>query len=120
MAIKLTEKAIDQIKKIVASQEEITLESTFVRVGIRGKNCSGTVYAFGLDDHSDPDIDEISLQDGIKIVHEKQFSKELDSVTVDFKELENDRGFTFVNALQVLSQGCCGGGGGCGTGGCDA
>jgi len=118
MAIKLTDSAISQIKEVMETQG-MSLETTNVRVGIRGKSCSGPVYAFGLDDESDPDVDEISLQDGIKVVHGKQFTSDFENIIVDFKEADGNRGFTFTNPLQVLSSGggCCGGGG-CGSGGC--
>lgn len=120
MAIKLTEKAIGQIKEIMVSQN-MSLDTTGVRVGIRGKSCSGPVYAFGLDEESNPEVDEISVQDGLKVVHSKEFTTDLGNVIVDFKAESNNSGFTFTNPLQVLSGGgCCGGGGGCGTGGCGA
>lgn len=120
MSIKLTVDAISQIKEVMESQG-VPLETTNVRIGVRGKSCSGTVYAFGLDDEADPEVDEISVQDGLKVVHGKQFTSDLDKVTVDFKEVDGKRGFIFSNPLQVLSSegGCCGGG--CGSGGsCNA
>lgn len=113
-AINLTDSAINQIKEVVAGQE-MSLDETFVRVGIRGRSCSGLVYAFGFDEASDPESDELILQDGVKIVYSKQFSEDLKGVSIDFKEVDGKRGFTFSNPLQVLG-GC--GSGGCGTGGC--
>ena len=123
MTIKLTVEAIGQIKEVMETQG-MSLETTSVRVGVRGKSCSGTVYAFGLDDEFDPEMDEISVQDGLKVVHGKQYTSDLGNVTVDFKEVDGKKGFTFSNPLQVLSSGgeggCCGGGG-CGSGGgCNA
>jgi iron-sulfur cluster assembly accessory protein len=114
MALKLTDNAIRQIKEVIASQN-MSLDLTNVRVGIRGKSCSGPVYAFGLDEEVDLEQDEVSIQDGVKVVHHKQFTDDLNNVTVDFKEVEDRRGFTFSNPLQVLG-GC--GTGGCGSGGC--
>jgi len=123
MALKLTDKAVGQIKEIIASQN-MSLDTTNVRVGIRGKSCSGPVYAFGLDEETDPEHDELIVQDGVKIVHHKQFADDLSGVTIDFKEADDKRGFTFSNPLQVLggcsSGGCGSGGGGCGSGGCSA
>jgi len=115
MALKLTDKAIVQIKEIIATQN-MSLETTAVRVGIRGKSCSGSVYAFGLDEEEiDPEYNELQVQDGLKIVYNKEFEDDLKNVTVDLKEAEDKRGFTFTNPLQVLSGGC--GSGGCGSGG---
>lgn len=116
--IKLTNEAVSQIKEIFTSQE-ISLESTNVRVGIGGKNCSGTVYDFTLDDVSDPESDERIVQDGVGIVYKKQYFSDLNGTIIDFKEIGENRGFTFENPLQVVSEGGgCGGGGGCGSGGC--
>lgn len=116
MALKLTDKAVGQIKEIIASQN-MSLDTTNVRVGIRGKSCSGPAYAFGLDEETDPEFDELIVQDGVKVVHHKQFVDDLNNVTIDFKESDGQRGFTFSNPLQVLG-GCSGGG--CGSGGCSS
>jgi iron-sulfur cluster assembly accessory protein len=116
MTIKITDNAINQIKEVVASQK-MSLEETNVRVGIRGQSCSGPVYAFGLDDQFNPELDDLIVQDGVRIVHGKNFATELDKITIDFKETEGARGFTFINPLQILGEGgCCGGS--CGSGGC--
>jgi iron-sulfur cluster assembly accessory protein len=116
--IKLTNEAVSQIKEIFTSQD-ISLDSTNVRVGIGGKSCSGTVYDFTLDDTSDPESDERIVQDGVSIVYKKQYFSDLNGTIIDFKEIGNNRGFTFNNPLQVVSEGgCCGGG--CGGGGCGA
>lgn len=112
MTIKLTDSAIVQIKEVIASQN-ISLDATNVRVGIQGKSCSGPVYAFGLDENSNLEQDELILQDGVQIVYDKRFTNDLNGITIDFKNTENQSGFTFSNPLQVLGEGGCCGGGGC-------
>ena len=117
MAIKLTEKAVSKIKEIIASQD-MPAETTVVRVGIRGQSCSGPAYAFGLDEQYDTVLDEVIDQDGLKVVHSKQYEDVLQFVEVDFHETEEKKGFTFkdTNPMKLLSGGC--GSGGCGSGGC--
>jgi iron-sulfur cluster assembly accessory protein len=114
---KLTEKAVEKIKAILAEQN-MPLDKTYVRVGIRGKSCSGTVYSFSLDEEYDTFYDDVISQDGLNLVHNKQFAEDLATIEIDYKETEDKKGFVFddKNPLKVMSGGC--GGGGCGGGGC--
>jgi len=117
MAIKLTEKAVSKIKEIITTQD-MPLDKTCVRVGIRGQSCSGPAYAFGLDEEYDTVYDEVIEQDGLKVVHNKQYEEALQFVEVDYHETEEKKGFTFkdANPMKLLGGGC--GSGGCGSGGC--
>lgn len=117
--IKLTEKAVSQIKQVLAEQN-MQVDKTYVRAGLQGMSCSGPAYAFGLDDKYDADLDDISIQQGLSVVNRKEFANYLSQVTVDYKDDADKKGFTFknTNPLQVLNnEGGCGSGG-CGSGGC--
>lgn len=117
--IKLTEKAISQIKQVIIEQN-MPADKTYVRVGLQGMSCSGPAYAFGLDDKYDAEVDDISVQEGLSVVNRKEFAEYLSQVTVDYKDEADKKGFTFknTNPLQVLkNEGGCGSGGCCG-GGC--
>lgn len=113
--LKLTEKAVSKIKEIITAQE-MPLDTTCVRVGIRGQSCSGPAYAFGLDEEYDTFYDDVIEQDGLKVVHNKAYADPLQFVLVDYHETEEKQGFTFkdTNPLKVMSGGC----GSCGSGGC--
>lgn len=117
MKLALTPKAVEKVKEILV-QQEMSLEKSYLRVGIRGQTCSGTAYSFGLEDEDGVTENDVKyVQDEINIVNEKQFTDMLEGVTVDFKEEADGRkGFTFSHPLQILSG--CGGGGSCGGGGC--
>lgn len=124
--ITLTEKAVSQIKQVLAEQN-MPIDKTYVRAGLQGMSCSGPAYAFGLDDKYDAELDDISLQEGLSVVNRKEFATYLSQVTVDYKDDADKKGFTFknMNPLQVLnsegscSSGGCGSSGGCcGGGGC--
>ena len=113
---KLTEKAVEQIKKVLL-ENSIDSEKNYVRVGVR-QSCSGLAYAFGFDDEYSEEIDAMNLQDGLKLVNSKEFSDHLSKVEIDYNSEKN--GFTFKNTdpsnLPVLEGGC--GSGGCCGGGC--
>lgn len=102
MSVKLTESALQQVKAV------INQERPFLRIGIRGQSCSGPVYSFGLEKETNSS-DEIFVQDGVTIIHEKKFSEELKSIVVDYKEVEDKKGFVFINPLQIACNSCCSG-----------
>jgi iron-sulfur cluster assembly accessory protein len=116
--MKMTEKAVVEIKKILESAEK----ETYLRVGIAGMSCKGPAYSFSLDEEYSLEEDILMEQDGLKMVHKKVFSESLDPIVIDYAEIGDRRGFTLTNPLAVVG-GCCGGssgGGGCGSGGCNS
>jgi iron-sulfur cluster assembly accessory protein len=115
--MKLTEKAVVQIKQVM-NEQNFDLDKTYIRVGILGQSCSGTVYSLSLDDSFDEIQDDLLNQDDVKIVNNKEITESLSPVVIDFKDEENKKGFIFINPLQVVTGGC--GSGGCGSGTCSS
>lgn len=113
--ITLTETAANQIKSIM-EEHKMESDKTYVRIGILGQSCSGLNYNFGFDDEL-TDSDEIFEQSGLKVIHDKKYSDYLKEVVVDFKEINDQKGFTFENST-VIESCSTGGGGCCGGGGC--
>ena len=117
MSVKLTDVAMAKIKEIL-SKADLSVETTYIRVGIRGQSCSGPVYNFALDEEYDEEYDVLSKQDDVNIVFEKEFSEPLNGIIVDYKSSERGEGFVLTNPLQILSSGGCGS---CGSsGGCSS
>lgn len=114
--MKITENAINEIKNVLVLQG-MSIDSTYLRLGIAGKNCSGPVYSFGLDQNFDAEMDEILDYNGIKVVNQKSFSEDLNPVVVDYVELNGQKGFTLINPLS-LTKGDCNDGKCCGGGSC--
>jgi iron-sulfur cluster assembly protein len=104
MAIKLTEKAAQEVKKII--QEQKFEEATLLRVGVTGGGCSGFSYALGFDTNFDEKADSKYDQHGVKVVVDKKSSLYLDGTTIDFYDGIEKRGFTFENPNAVKSCGC--------------
>ncbi len=104
MAITLTEKAAQEVKRIMDEQK--LDESHVLRVGVVGGGCSGFQYSLGFDRNYDEKTDSKYEQHGITVVVDKKSSLYLDGTTVDFYDGLEKRGFTFDNPNAVKSCGC--------------
>jgi iron-sulfur cluster assembly protein len=104
MAVELTEKAADEVRR-VKEQQSIEPE-VFLRIGVTGGGCSGFSYSLGFDKTFDDKADSKYNFFGQDVVVDKKSLLYLDGTTVDFQEGIDRRGFTFVNPNAVKSCGC--------------
>lgn len=104
MAVALTEKAANEVKRIM--QDQKFDEGTVLRVGVAGGGCSGFQYSLGFDKSYDEKIDSKYDFHGVTVVVDKKSALYLDGTTVDFYEGLEKRGFTFDNPNAVKSCGC--------------
>ena len=104
MSVTLTEKAANEVKKIMADQKYDA--NTVLRVGVAGGGCSGFQYSLGFDTAFDPKADTRTEQHGVGIVVDKKSDLFLDGTTLDFHEGIDKRGFTFNNPNAKKSCGC--------------
>jgi iron-sulfur cluster assembly protein len=104
MAIVLTEKAANEVKRIMADQK-IEAE-TVLRVGVTGGGCSGFSYALGFDKNFDDKADSKFEYHGVPVVVDKKSALYLDGTTIDFYDGLEARGFKFDNPNAVKSCGC--------------
>ena len=104
MGIILTERAAEEVKKII--QEQSLGEETLLRVGVQGGGCSGFSYALGFDKTFDENNDSATEHHGVKLVVDRKSALYLDGTTVDFYDGLEKRGFTFDNPNAVKSCGC--------------
>jgi iron-sulfur cluster assembly accessory protein len=104
MAIVLTEKAANEVKRIMADQK---IEAdTVLRVGVTGGGCSGFSYALGFDKNFDVKADSKYEYHGVPVVIDKKSALYLDGTTIDFYDGLEARGFKFDNPNAVKSCGC--------------
>jgi iron-sulfur cluster assembly protein len=101
--ITLTERAVAEIRRIIAEQN--MPEATFLRVGVNGGGCSGFTYTLGFDDNAQ-DVDQVSECNGIKVVCDPKSFLYLNGTTVDFEDSLMGRGFKFSNPNASKSCGC--------------
>ena len=82
MAITLTERAAEEVKRIIVDQKLTDL--TVLRVGVTGGGCSGFMYKLAFDESFDDVKDSRYEQHGVAIVVDKKSALYLDGTTVDF------------------------------------
>lgn len=104
MAITLTERAAEEVKRIIEQQK--LDEGTVLRVGVAGGGCSGFMYKLAFDKDFDDQSDSKYEQHGVAVVCDKKSALYLDGTTVDFYDGLDKRGFTFENPNAVKSCGC--------------
>lgn len=104
MAIEVTQKAADEIKTILAKQNQ-DVEKVYLRVAVKGGGCSGFQYALDLTD-SKGEFDEESVSRGIRIISDPKSMLYLEGTTIDFKDELMGRSFVFQNPNASRSCGC--------------
>ena len=84
MAVMLTEKAANEVKRILADQK--VEPGTVLRVGVTGGGCSGFSYALAFDKTFDEKTDSKYEYHGVPVVVDKKSALYLDGTTIDFYE----------------------------------
>src|SRR6185503_20563812 len=105
MPIQLTEKAADEIKKIVKEQN-LPESETKLRVGVKGGGCSGFSYMLDLTEEPKGESDEEMEAHGVKILCDMKSYLYLNGVEIDFKDEVMGRGFVFKNRNAKSMCGC--------------
>jgi len=104
MPITLTEKAADEVKRIMDEQK--VEDEMCLRVGVAGGGCSGFQYALNFAKDYDETKDSKYEQHGVGIVVDKKSALYLDGTTVDFYDGIDRRGFAFNNPNATRTCGC--------------
>ena len=106
-AIIVTEKAAEEVKRIVAEQQQAGAgEKLYLRMRVVGGGCSGFQHKLDLDPQVNPKLDEVFGFHGIEIVVDKRSLLYLQGVTVDFHNDLNRRGFSVTNPQAKSTCGC--------------
>ena len=71
MAIALTEKAANEIKRVLSEQK--LPDNTVLRIGVAGGGCSGFQYALGFDQEVDPVKDQVAW--GMELTGHQQYGR---------------------------------------------
>ena len=99
----LTTKAKSQLDKLML--EEHCTENHFLRVSVKGGGCSGLTYDLDFDDII-VDFDEVSEDQGLKLVIDRRSLLYLLGTELDFTEGLNGKGFLFINPNASRTCGC--------------
>ena len=99
----LTDTAVEQLKKIIKS-EEVTGKH-LLRVGVKGGGCSGFTYILGFDEKKE-EQDEEFISNGMNVIMNKAHAIYLVGIEIDFLDGLQNRGFTFTNPNATDTCGC--------------
>lgn len=102
MALALTEKATQQVKKLLEDQN---LHGVFLRMGVKGGGCSGLSYSLEFDSELGPHDKKFDI-DGIQVVCDAKSYLYLNGTTLDYVTEGLTGGFTFTNPNAKSSCGC--------------
>ena len=94
--VELTEKAIQEVKNIMATKN--IPEGYGLRIGMKGGGCGGMSFILGFDQQKESDL--VYQIEGIPVYVEKRHTMYLVGMKVDFYEGADARGFMFINPLQ--------------------
>jgi iron-sulfur cluster assembly protein len=100
--IKLTDKAIAQVKNIF--EQEGKGPDYGLRLGVVGGGCSGLSYKIDFDKKKEKD--NILTFDNVSVFIDLKSSIYLKGVILDFKDGLNGKGFVFVNPNAANTCGC--------------
>lgn len=101
MAVTLTEKAADHVKKFLANRGA----GAGLRLGVKTSGCSGMAYVLEFADGVEPE-DEVFEVHGVKVIVDSKSLLYLDGTELDFVKEGLNEGFQFNNPNVKDSCGC--------------
>ena len=112
MSVLITDKAAREIGNIM-KQQDLSTQSTHLRVGVKGGGCSGFSYILDLteskkdgDEQWDFTFEVEGENLGISVICDPKSYLYLNGTTVDFKDEVMGRGFVFENPNANATCGC--------------
>lgn len=101
--ISITDKGAEKIRDFLA-QQDASLDTAGLRVGVRGGGCSGFQYALAFDQVRDDD--EVFEAQGIKVLVDRQSLPYVKGSTIDFVDGLQGAGFKVDNPNVIAACGC--------------
>ena len=104
MTLEVTEPAAAEIKKFMASEEDLP-ETSGLRVRVVPGGCSGFQYSLNIEEGS-RDGDHIMDQSGVRLFVDMFSAQYLNGVKIDYVTNVMGSGFTFTNPNATGGCGC--------------
>lgn len=107
MSITVTEKALNEIKKVMNDQN-LPFDSNLLEIGISGSGCSGFQYKLNFKKKNEVDqLNSTFFSFGdLEVFVENRILNYLQGITLDFYEGTDKRGFLFNNPNAKSGCGC--------------
>jgi len=102
--VTVSEKALTHITKLM-SETNISTQTHFLRVGVKGGGCSGLSYTMDFDD-TITTMDEVVELDNIKVVIDKKSVLYLYGTELNYSDGLNGKGFEWINPNASRTCGC--------------
>jgi iron-sulfur cluster assembly 1 len=99
--IKLTDRAADRIKQLMASKPD----KVGVRLGVKRRGCNGYSYTMNYADEKPPKDEEVADK-GVRVFVDPMATFYIVGTTMDWEETELSAEFTFTNPNAKGSCGC--------------
>ncbi len=103
MAVKLTERAAKELRRLFAEKNKP--EGTVVRLGVAGGGCSGFEYRMEFADETAGD-DVVTESQGLRVAVDPRSVRLVDGTEIDFHDDLLKRAFVFNNPLALKTCGC--------------
>jgi iron-sulfur cluster assembly protein len=102
--ITMTEKAINEIKRLQSSDADA--QGKPLRVQVVGGGCSGMSYKLGFENEPATEKDKIFEKDGVSLIIDNKSFLFLTGTELDFSDGLNGKGFVFNNPNAKRTCGC--------------
>ncbi len=102
--ISISDKAMDEIKRLYQSEQENSQPKAGLRLGVKGGGCSGMSYRIEFDEKLDNDY--VVDAEGINVFIDPKSAIYLKGLTVDYQGGLEGKGFVFINPNATNTCGC--------------
>jgi iron-sulfur cluster assembly protein len=103
--ITISNEAISHLNEIM-EEEGISIDTHFLRVGVKGGGCSGLSYVMDFDDTKTDSDEMVDVGGGLKVLIDKKSLLYLIGTELQYTSGLNGKGFTWVNPNSSRTCGC--------------
>jgi iron-sulfur cluster assembly protein len=103
--ITVSEKALQHVINLMM-ESNITPDSHYLRVGVKGGGCSGLSYVMDFDDKIEDTDETVEIDGGLKVVIDRKSVLYLYGTELDYSDGLNGKGFQWGNPNASRTCGC--------------
>lgn len=103
--VTVTDKALSHVIKLM-SDDNISPETHYLRVGVKGGGCSGLSYTMNFDDKIEQHDEVWDTERGLKVIVDRKSYIYLFGTELDYTDGLNGKGFQWTNPQASRTCGC--------------